>query len=101
MAKGVVARNVVEKTIQSAFGENYVGVDNKKIYVEAADDSGELVQFAITITMTKTPIKRQDNDLTDASVEEVADAPRKAVELSEDEKKKVEDLLKKLEIEVQ
>ena len=57
MAKrGEIARERAKDIICKAFGEDFVTVQDKKIYVMAKDEGGEKVQFAITLTMPKTPI---------------------------------------------
>lgn len=53
MAHGANAKVVVENKIASAFGEDYIGVYDKKLYVWA-DDGGERVQIAISMTCPKT-----------------------------------------------
>ena len=55
MAKGVIAKAEVIKTIQAAFGENFLGEFDKKIYVQALEN-GEMVQIAIALTCPKNPI---------------------------------------------
>ena len=55
MAKGNTAKQNVENTIREAFGQNFIGVQDKKLYVWA-DDGGEKVQVALTLTCPKTPI---------------------------------------------
>ena len=56
MAKGAVAKQKVEDKIREAFGKDFVGVDpsTKKIYVQAEED-GQMVQVAISMTCPKTP----------------------------------------------
>ena len=53
MPKGSIAKQSIENKIQAAFGEDYIGVFDKKIYVYA-DDGGEKVQIAISMTCPKT-----------------------------------------------
>lgn len=55
MAKGTVAKQRVEDKIKQAFGADFVGVVDKKIYVWA-DDDGEKVQVAISLTCPKNLI---------------------------------------------
>lgn len=55
MAKGQIAKDLVEKKIISAFGADYVGTVDKKIYVQALEN-GEKVQIAISLTCPKIPI---------------------------------------------
>ena len=54
MAKGAAAKAEVENIIRNAFGKNFLGVADKKLYVQALED-GEMVQVAITMTCPKTP----------------------------------------------
>ena len=55
MAKGAIAKvNVIDK-IAEAFGTDWVGEVDKKIYVWA-DDGGEKVQIALALTCPKVPV---------------------------------------------
>ena len=54
MAKGQIAKAEVENIIRNAFGKNFLGIADKKIYVQA-DDGGEIVNIAISMTCPKTP----------------------------------------------
>ena len=56
MARGNEAKLQVEKIIQDAFGDNFIGVFDKKIYVWA-DDGGQKVQIAISMTCPKNEIE--------------------------------------------
>lgn len=51
--KGDQARSTVTNTILSAFPGSFVA--DKKIYV-AAEEGGEAIQFAISLTMPKNPV---------------------------------------------
>jgi len=53
MAKGSIAKQVVEDKIREIFGKDFLGVADKKIYVQAEED-GQMVQVAITMTCPKT-----------------------------------------------
>lgn len=53
MAKGNIAKVAVENKIKEVFGADYIGVFDKKLYVWA-DDGGERVQIALTMTCPKT-----------------------------------------------
>ena len=59
MAKGANAKVVVENKIKEAFGNDFIGIADKKIYVWA-DDGGEKVQVAISMTCPKTPVGTVD-----------------------------------------
>lgn len=52
MAKGQVAKEKVTDIIAKAFGDNYIGEFDKKLYVWA-NDGGEKVQIAIALTCPK------------------------------------------------
>ena len=55
--KGDAAREAVKNVIIKAFGEDYVGIQDKNIYVQAQDGpGGETLQFAISMTMPKNPL---------------------------------------------
>lgn len=108
MAKGANAKIVVENKIKEAFGNDFIGVADKKIYVWA-DDGGERVQIAISMTCPKTgiaggdPIAPKDNDPGDWNFE---DAPAgdakpdafKPAEVSEEEISRINDLMNRLGI---
>ena len=54
-ARGTEAKAYAIKKIAEAFGENYVGEVDKKIYVNCPE-AGGLVQIAITMTCPKTTV---------------------------------------------
>ena len=54
-AKGTEAKAYAVKKIAEAFGENYVGEMDKKIYINCPEGGG-MVQIAITMTCPKTTI---------------------------------------------
>ena len=59
MAKGTVAKQNVVAKLKEVFGENYIGENANKHYVYA-DDGGEKVQIAISLTCPKNPIGTVD-----------------------------------------
>ena len=87
MAKrGEGAKNIVVKKIQEAFGEDFVGIKDKKIYVNAIDSpNNEKLQIAITLTLPKTTMD---------TVVETTNFEDNPTELSSADKRKVEDLKK-------
>lgn len=91
MAKrGEGAKNNVIKKIQEAFREDFIGIRDKKIYVNAIDSPGnEKLQIAITLTLPKATID---------TVAETTNFEDNPTELSEADKRKVEDLKKILGI---
>lgn len=56
MAKGATAKIEVENIIKNAFGNNFIGIVDKKLYV-LADDGGQKVQIAITLTCPKVEVE--------------------------------------------
>lgn len=105
MAKrGEVAREKVKDTIISAFGSNFVDIQDKKIYVQAQDGSGEMIQFAIAITMPKTPIACGTQESHDWTGNEVSPAPVQvsapaSAKVSAEDEEKIAKLMKQLGIE--
>ena len=107
MAKrGDAAREAVKDKIIEAFGPHFIAFVEKKVYVEAQDGpNGEWLQFAITMTMPKTGVARQeattelppaDNDWTGPAAATPVQTP---TEISDDDKAKVAELMKKLGLE--
>lgn len=106
MAKGANAKIVVENKIKEAFGTDYVGTTDKKIYVWA-DDGGERVQIAISMTCPKIgiaggdPIVANDNDIQDWNFEDdpAAGATTSAfepAEVTQEEQDRINNLMNKL-----
>lgn len=80
--KGAQARERVIKTIQQAFGENFVGINDKKLYVNQAEDDGAIYQFAIAITMPKNRIEKYSSNAIPENV--VGEVDPTVVELKKD-----------------
>lgn len=92
--RGDLAREAVRNKIIEAFGADYVGTVDKKIYVQAKDgENGETLQFAIAMTMPKTPISAAS---TSTGEVDIAETP---TELSESDAAKVAALKKMLGVE--
>lgn len=101
MAKrGDAARQSVMDTICKAFGDNFVGIQDKKAYVFAQDGvNGERIQFAISITMPKTPIAGGGDSMPSTSSSEVPTATNfTPTELAPEDKAKIEELKQRLGI---
>lgn len=103
MAKrGDAARQNVMDIICKAFGEDFVGIQDKKIYVWAQDGvNGEKIQFAVSITMPKTPIAGGGDNAPSTSSSGGVSAPATEftpTELAPEDKAKIEDLKRKLNI---
>ena len=96
--KGTIAKENVEKKIREVFGQDFTTVLDKKLYVYA-DDGGDKIQIAISLTCPKIPIGVADSDELDFS----ADAPVSAVSkpataITPEETANLEDLLKKFNL---
>lgn len=97
MAKGANAKIAVTNKIANAFGEDWIGEVNKKLYVWA-DDGGERVQISIALTCPKTPIDAPDKNYVPDNdwSEDSTPTPKVNVEISEEEKKNISDLMERL-----
>ncbi len=93
MKKGDMAREAVKNQIIKAFGDNYVGQRDKKIYVNAKDGpSGETIQIAISMTIPKIQIVEDENGAFPNA------DPEQKTELSMKDKAEVARLMQKLGI---
>lgn len=93
--RGDLARETVRNKIIEAFGVDYVGTVDKKIYVQAKDgENGETLQFAIAMTMPKTPINAAAGTSTGET-----NVTMTVTELSESDVAKVAALKKMLGVE--
>lgn len=81
-------REEIRDTIIAAFGDDFVGIQDKKIYIKAIEDNGEEAQFAISITKPKIPIAGS----LAQSTEELA--PTAA--LTQEDKNTVDELMRRL-----
>ena len=93
MAKGSEAKEYVIRKIKETFGEDFVGEQDKKIYVWG-QEGGEKVQIAISLTCTKNPI----GSLNFEEKEKIFEEENKAVEITEEEKNKIDELMERLGI---
>ena len=99
MARGAVAKTNVENKLKEAFGPDYVGVFDKKVYVWA-DDGGERVQIALSMTCPKTLVGAVDltaaagagHDFSDPEVV-VGPTTSQPAEVTPEEQKNIEDLI--------
>lgn len=94
--KGDTARKNLVDMMAKFFTDNgmYAGTQDKKLYVNVPDGAfgSEVVQFAISLTMPKTPV------VVTATPKEDAPQPLAATTISAEDKAKVQELLKKLDI---
>lgn len=102
MARGTQAKNEVISKIQTAFGENFIGEYNKKIYVWA-NDGNDRVQIAIALTCPKEQVGvtniKADLDFTGNKENQViAPANFTPAKITKEETDKIADLMAKLNL---
>lgn len=99
MAKGNAAKEVVIKKIMDAFGDDFVGVYEKKVYVWSEED-GEKMQVAISLTCPKVPVGVVDKptslDFENPTIANAAPTKFEPAEFTDTERRTVEDLMKTL-----
>ena len=105
MARGNIAKESVIKKIANEFGADFIGEYDKKVYVWA-NDGGERVQIAISLTCPKTPIQVDMNvsagggdwDFSDDAPKNttIAVASAAPAEITEEEKSNLADLMSRL-----
>lgn len=97
MARGDTAKNRVIDKIAEAFGDDFIGYIDKKVYVWE-NDGGERVQIAISMTCPKTFIDAPVKTTSTARAGFFEDEPvqKAPATISDAEKKNVEDLMKEL-----
>lgn len=104
MARGSIAKQTVADKIAEAFGENFLGEYDKKYYV-VANDGGEQVQIAISLTCPKTPVEFAVSVDTDGDWDFTDDKPKAAsvavsnaapAEITEQEKENIAALMRRL-----
>ena len=100
MAKGTIAKEKVTKVIADAFGADYIGEFEKKLYVWA-DDGNDRIQVSIALTCPKvyrgveetTPTALNFDDDEDSSAKQDSFKP---AEISQEEQDTLADLMAKL-----
>ena len=101
MARGSVAKEKVAEKLKVAFGNDYIGEVDKKIYV-LADDGGERVQIALSMTCPKVMINTVDtselsyNTGRDFSNDDVVAVAPDKVEISDEERENVRKLMQRM-----
>jgi hypothetical protein len=96
--KGAIAKEAVIKKIAAAFGEDYLGEQDKKIYVQAYE-GGEKVQVAISLTCPKNPIGGMNFEMMKVSTPAVEQRNVGSTEITAAEQNKIDELMKILGIE--
>lgn len=98
MARGSIAKVNVAQKIAEAFGSDWIGENGGKYYVWA-DENGERLQIALAMTCPKTMIEAPTttfNNRMDFESGETFAAPAQPIEISEEEKKNLADLMARL-----
>ena len=98
MAKGAVAKEQIAKKMAETFGADWIGERDKKYYLWA-NENGERIQIAISMTCPKTPVGETGTsvDSNALNFEDGATAGGETqVEITVDEKKNVADLMARL-----
>lgn len=96
--RGDLAKQSAIATIQTAFGDDFVGLIDKKLYVNVKDGpNGEVVQLSIALTMPKTPVSASAVPVTTPAAAWES-KPATPTELSAEDKAKVADLCARLGI---
>ncbi len=100
MAKGTQAKQLVVNKIKEAFGENFVGEVDKKIYIWS-QENGERVQVAISLTCPKVPITVDEVSAASGGDWNFEDGPAiftptAKAEITNEERKNIDDLMARL-----
>ena len=105
MARGNDAKEIVIKKIAETFGTDYLGLYDKKIYVQAKE-GGEMVQIAIALTCPKVPVQFSAAAANDDGDWDFSDTPKAPAvsavqappvpEITEEEKQNLADLMARL-----
>ena len=97
-AKGTYAKENIINKIKSSFGEDFVGVYDKKVYLWS-EENGEKIQVCLNLTCPKTPIgKIEDYTVGDSINFEEPAVDRSVPEISQNEKETIANLMEKLGI---
>jgi 5,10-methenyltetrahydromethanopterin hydrogenase len=101
-AKGTEAKEKVKKIIADAFGQNFIGEYDKKLYINTTEN-GEQIQVAISLTCPKIPIALDataisgDLNFEDDSTSGIIGKPTQTTTvISDEEKQNIKDLMERL-----
>lgn len=100
MTKGTIAKEVITKKLKEAFGADFLGEMDKKIYLQAPEN-GEMVQIALSMTCPKNTIEVSNapvikNGMIDFEAEGTLVAPAASTEISTEERETIEEMMKRL-----
>lgn len=97
MAKGAIAKEKVTNIITEAFGKDYIGEFDRKLYIWA-NDGGEKVQIAIALTCPKVYRGIEETNPTALNFDD--DSPQgttfKPAEITQEEQDTLAELLNRL-----
>ena len=102
-AKGTVAKEKVTKIIADAFGADYVGEFDKKLYVWADDGTGK-IQVSITLTCPKVYRGIEETTSSEMNFDDEEDLPEAArsapsftpADITQEEQDTLADLMERL-----
>lgn len=96
-SKGAIAKENIANKLKETFGSNYLGEYDKKYYI-VADDGGQQVQIAITMTCPKNPVAAVGAgggfDFENPTM--LGPTGFDPAQITPEEEEKVQDLMKKL-----
>ena len=102
MARGAIGKQNVINKIKEAFGADFIGEYDKKIYVYT-QENGERVQIAISLTCPKVPVAIASTPTTgdfnfedDAPSTVVAAGAFQPADITPEERARVNDLIRML-----
>ena len=100
MAKGNIAKEKVIEKIAQAFGQNWIGIYDKKAYVWS-EENGEKIQVALSFTCPKVPVGAVDTgsnalDFENMGATIAAPTEFKPAEITDDERKNIADMMARL-----
>lgn len=95
--KGSVAKLFVENKIKEVFGEDFIGMADRKLYVWA-DDGGQKVQIAISLTCPKVGLDIEGNGFVDDTGLMGTYTGEPVIEITPEEEENIQTLIKKLNL---
>ena len=91
--KGTLAKENVINKIKDAFGDDYFGIVDKKVYLWV-NENGEKIQICVAFTCPKQPIAVVPSDSTLET--DAPSAATKTVETSKEEEDTINNFMKQL-----
>lgn len=100
MARGSEAKQKVANKLAEAFGKDWIGEFEKKYFVWA-EENGERVQIAISLTCPKNPVGQVSSNSMELNFENMGETKASPVnfqpaEITEDERENVRKLMERL-----